>query len=35
MAKHSEILTKFKDIIPTFDFEDKDHKSIVSINSIN
>jgi len=29
MAKHSEILTKFKDIIPTFDFNNKEHKSIL------
>ena len=29
MAKHNEILNSFKDLLPTFDFSNKDHKNQV------
>uniref|UniRef100_A0A0B7BHV8 PDEase domain-containing protein n=2 Tax=Arion vulgaris TaxID=1028688 RepID=A0A0B7BHV8_9EUPU len=31
MAKHNEILNSFKSVTPHFDFNDKEHKSVVSI----
>lgn len=30
MARHNEILNKFKTIQPVFDFTNKDHKEVVS-----
>lgn len=30
MARHNEILNKFKSIQPVFDFTNKDHKEVVS-----
>ena len=30
MARHSEILSSFKSIVPNFDFQNKEHKTMVS-----
>ena len=29
MTRHNEILSKFKTILPVFDFKNKDHKDVV------
>lgn len=31
MTKHNEILSKFKSILPAFDFTNKDHKDVVTM----
>jgi len=30
MSKHSEILSTYKSLLPSFDFSNKDHKTVVS-----
>ena len=30
MARHNEILNKFKSAVPVFDFTNKEHKDVVS-----
>lgn len=30
MTRHNEILNKFKSLLPTFDFTNKDHRDVVS-----
>ncbi|CAH1991853.1 unnamed protein product [Acanthoscelides obtectus] len=34
MARHNEILTNFKEILPNFNYDDKGHVNLVSINNI-
>lgn len=35
MARHNEILNKFKVMQPVFDFTNKDHKEVVKKNTPN
>ena len=32
MSKHSEILSTYTSLLPSFDFSNKDHKAVVSTN---